>query len=95
MGIRGQTLSELDASVLLRYLERDVQAIITDGDVRTLSLLFALNSDWEQLIKFIHDLDASIVLEGITEIDRGVLEMKVTLQKLNDQISELESQIQR
>ncbi|KAG9014590.1 hypothetical protein FRB94_011768 [Tulasnella sp. JGI-2019a] len=41
------------------------------------------------VIKFI----GSSETEGITEVDKGILEMKATLRRLNDQINEIERQI--
>lgn len=35
-----------------------------------------------------------MIAEGITDVDCGVLEMKTTLQKLSDQIEEIDRQIQ-
>jgi hypothetical protein len=38
-------------------------------------------------------MDAEMIAEGVTEVDRGVLEMKTTLRMLSGQIEEIEQQL--
>ncbi|KAG9030832.1 hypothetical protein FS837_003165 [Tulasnella sp. UAMH 9824] len=78
VALKGATLSQLDLDVVLKYLERDAREVIVQKNA----------------VKFVEPEDADAIAEGITEVDFGVLEMKTTLQKLADQISEIESQIQ-
>ena len=72
------TLTLSDTKVLLRYLERDRKAIVTDGDV----------------IKFI---DGALEAEGarlVTQVDHGVLDMKLAVDRLQDQIDDIHRQIE-
>ncbi|KAG8945654.1 hypothetical protein FRC04_000615 [Tulasnella sp. 424] len=76
--LKGATLSQLDLDVVLKYLERDVRVVVVEKNA----------------VKFVDPADAEAIAEGITEVDYGVLEMKTTLQRLGEQISEIERQIQ-
>ncbi|KIO28038.1 hypothetical protein M407DRAFT_72413 [Tulasnella calospora MUT 4182] len=78
VALKGATLSQLDVDVVLKYLERDARVVIVEKNA----------------VKFVEPADEEAIAEGITEVDLGVLEMKTTLQKLADQISEIERQIQ-
>ncbi|KAG8856046.1 hypothetical protein FRB96_006613 [Tulasnella sp. 330] len=69
----GETLSDLDIHVLLKYLERDRRVIVIKKGI----------------IKFV----AFDEVEEISEVDRGILEMKATLRRLDNQIDEIERQI--
>ncbi|KAG9041785.1 hypothetical protein FS837_011744 [Tulasnella sp. UAMH 9824] len=94
VALKGAALLQLDVDVVLKYLERDARVVIVQKNVCVcleLSLAYlSLRFSVTHAVKFVEPEDAEAIAEGITEVDFGVLEMKTTLQKLVDQISEIE-----
>ncbi|KAF8682284.1 SNF7 family [Rhizoctonia solani] len=74
----GATLSEADVRVLVKHLERDRNCIVVDRQV--------------DVIKFVEE--GSSGREGITSVDKGILEMSVTLTKLQEQVDEIQKRIE-
>lgn len=77
-------LGELDAKMILRYLERDKGLVTVDNGVRILttkshSLITA------QIIKFF-DKDAAPETRKITAVDAGILELKTAVANLHSQV---------
>ena len=72
------TLTLSDVKVLLQYLERDRKAIVTDRDV----------------IKFVDESSEAEGVRLITQVDHGVLEMKLAVGKLQDQIEDIHREIE-
>jgi charged multivesicular body protein 7 len=74
----GATLSETDVRALVRHLERDRSCMVVDRQA--------------DVIKFVEE--GSSDREGITSVDRGILEMNVTLTKLQEQVEEIQKRIE-
>ncbi|CAE6535843.1 unnamed protein product [Rhizoctonia solani] len=74
----GATLSETDARVLVKHLERDRGCVVVDRQA--------------DVIKFVEE--GSSEREGITSVDKGILEMSVTLAKLQEQVDEIQKRIE-
>ncbi|CAE6516638.1 unnamed protein product [Rhizoctonia solani] len=74
----GAELSETDARVLVKHLERDRGCVVVDRQ--------------EDVIKFVEE--GSSGREGITSVDKGILEMSVTLAKLQEQVDEIQKRIE-
>ncbi|CEL51560.1 putative protein C1604,18c OS=Schizosaccharomyces pombe (strain 972 / ATCC 24843) GN=SPBC1604.18c PE=3 SV=1 [Rhizoctonia solani AG-1 IB] len=74
----GATLSETDVRALVRHLERDRSCMVVDRQA--------------DVIKFVEE--GSSDREGITSVDRGILEMNVTLNKLQEQVEEIQKRIE-
>lgn len=72
------TLTVADIKILLQYLERDRRVIVTDRDV----------------IKFVDEESNADSARLITQVDYGVLEMKLAVNRLQDQIAEIHNQIE-
>ncbi|KAF9520485.1 hypothetical protein BS47DRAFT_1387120 [Hydnum rufescens UP504] len=70
-----ESLTDLDIQVLLRYLERDKGALVSEKEV----------------IKF---AEPNSVLTEITDVDRGVAEMKLTRLHLQEQVDEIQRKIE-
>lgn len=68
------TLSTSDIKVLVKYLERDRQVIVTAKDV----------------IKFLEKSNNAMV----TQVDQGVLELKLAVNRMHLQIEDIQSQIE-
>ncbi|KAH7341142.1 hypothetical protein B0J17DRAFT_654403 [Rhizoctonia solani] len=71
-------LSEADARVLVKHLERDRSCVVVDRQA--------------DVIKFVEE--GSSDREGITSVDKGILEMNVTLTKLQEQVDEIQKRIE-
>jgi hypothetical protein len=87
------SLSDTDIKVLIKYLERDKQALVVDKGVcveyfHILATVLTLDP---QVIKFV---EGEALTGEVTEIDRGVVEMKSTIEKLNSQVDEIQRQIE-
>ncbi|KAG9041016.1 hypothetical protein FS837_012842 [Tulasnella sp. UAMH 9824] len=97
--LKDTTLSLLDVGVALKYLKRDARVVVVQKNVwvclEPFVTYFSLLSPVIQAVKFVEPADAEAIAGDITEMDLvGSLEvMKTTLQKLADQISEIEGQI--
>lgn len=74
----GTTLSPSDIKVLIKYLERDRRSIVTDKEV----------------VKFIDTESDEEGAHIVTQVDRGVLEMKLAVAKLQAQIDSIQQQIE-
>ncbi|KAF8480603.1 hypothetical protein JB92DRAFT_2766282 [Gautieria morchelliformis] len=74
----GVTLTSSDIKILLRYLERDRKAIVTDRDV----------------IKFVDEESEAEGARLVTQVDHGVLEMTLAVDRLQDQIDDIHRQIE-
>ncbi|CAE6455999.1 unnamed protein product [Rhizoctonia solani] len=72
------TLSETDVRVLVKHLERDRNCVVVDRQV--------------DVIKFVEE--GSSEREGVTNVDKGILEMSVTLTKLQEQVDEIQKRIE-
>ncbi|KAF8511566.1 Snf7-domain-containing protein [Hysterangium stoloniferum] len=72
------TLSSTDVKVLIKFLERDRKVIVTEKDV----------------LKFIDGDDEEETAKIVTQIDHGVLEMKLAINKLQSQIEDIQQQIE-
>jgi charged multivesicular body protein 7 len=72
------TLSSIDIKVLVKFLQRDRKVIVTTKDV----------------IKFIDDEEEAETARIVTQIDCGVLEMKLAVNKLQSQIEDIQQQIE-
>jgi hypothetical protein len=73
----GATLSETDARVLVKHLERDRSCVVVDRQA--------------DVIKFVEE--GASDREAITTVDKGVLEMSVTASKLQEQVDEIQKRI--
>jgi len=69
-------LSLADIKVLLNFLERDRQVVVTAKDV----------------IKFVDEKSTEPSI--VTQVDHGVLELKLAVEKLNYQIEDIQHQIE-
>ncbi|CAE6486246.1 unnamed protein product [Rhizoctonia solani] len=74
----GAELSETDARVLVKHLERDRSCVVVDRQAG--------------VIKFVEE--GSFEREGITSVDKGILEMSVTSVKLQEQVDEIQKRIE-
>lgn len=97
LGAEGKPLSDKDALVLLKYLERDKRVLVVDQEVYTLvSLLFSFMIFFIrhiiQVIKFVQ-LTSSVDEQKVTTVDRGILELKVAVSNLASQINRLQEKI--
>lgn len=90
----GDILSRSDADVLLRYLERDKQSVVSEKEVCSLRHLFtyfqrSLNSS--QVIKFTATKEAG----SITAVDKGILELKLAVSNMQTQVDQLHAKVGR
>ncbi|KAF8609953.1 hypothetical protein BDV93DRAFT_462565 [Ceratobasidium sp. AG-I] len=74
----GATLSETDVRVLVKHLERDRGCVVVDKQA--------------DIIKFVEEGSAD--QETITSVDKGVLEMATVVQRLQDQVDEIQKRIE-
>ncbi|KAG8707597.1 hypothetical protein FRC08_000397 [Ceratobasidium sp. 394] len=74
----GASLSETDVRVLVKHLERDRGCVVLDSQA--------------DVIKFVEE--GSSERETITSVDKGILEMSTTVNKLQEQIDEIQRQIE-
>lgn len=74
----GVVLTMDDIKVLVRFLERDKKVLITSKDV----------------IKFVGSRDVEESGQIITQVDQGVLELKLALRRLHAQVDYIQSQIE-
>jgi charged multivesicular body protein 7 len=74
----GVTLTVADTKILLQYLERDRRVIVIDRDV----------------IKFVDEESNAESARLVTQVDHGVLEMKLAVDKLQEQIDDIQRQIE-
>jgi charged multivesicular body protein 7 len=88
----GITLSDKDLRVLVKFLERDRRAVITENEVRCRDRFpyTILIADCYQVIKFV---EASSGIREITAVDRGVLELKTAVANLSTQIDQVTARI--
>ena len=73
----GVTLTLSDTKVLLKYLERDRKVVVTDRDV----------------IKFVDEESQAEGARLVTQVDHGILEMKLAVDRLQEQIEGIHRQI--
>lgn len=85
----GVTLSDNDLRILLKFLERDRQVVITEKEVR-LSDSCRPYSYCYQVIKFVAAYSGT---PEVTEIDRGILELKTATANLSTQIDHITAKI--
>ncbi|KAG8748278.1 hypothetical protein FRC10_007668 [Ceratobasidium sp. 414] len=74
----GASLSETDIRVLVKHLERDGGSVVVDRQA--------------DVIKFVEE--GSSEQETITSVDKGILEMAITVSKLQEQVDEIQKQIE-
>lgn len=74
----GASLSETDVRVLIKHLERDRGCVVTDKQA--------------DVIKFVEE--GSSEQETISNIDKGILEMSITVNKLQEQVDEIQRRIE-
>ncbi|QRV85940.1 vacuolar-sorting protein SNF7 [Ceratobasidium sp. AG-Ba] len=74
----GASLSETDVRVLVRHLERDRSCVVVDGQA--------------DIIKFVEEGQSEH--EAISNIDKGILEMSNTVNKLQEQVDEIHRRIE-
>ncbi|KAF5365191.1 hypothetical protein D9758_005328 [Tetrapyrgos nigripes] len=70
-------MSDVDMKVLLRYLERDKEAVVTDGEI----------------IKFVDATGSLERVSEITTVDRGILELKTAIEDLHAQVDGIHKKI--
>lgn len=88
-------LWEMDAKVLVKYLERDQGVLVVDQDVSAHFLEIVYLCDvfiFSKVIKFI-DKDAPVEERPITAVDRGILELKTAVKSLQAQVDGLQLKI--
>jgi charged multivesicular body protein 7 len=85
----GVTLSDKDLRVLLKFLERDRRAVVTEREVR-LAWLFGCRAHCSQVIKFV---GAGFSTPEVTAVDRGALELKCAVANLTAQIDSITAKI--
>ena len=83
-------LTDTDVQVLIRYLDRDRHILVTEAQVRISACDLRIALSRTQVLKFV---DADSTQREITSIDRGVLEMKSAIEKLDAQVEDLASKI--
>ena len=83
-------LTDADVQVLIRYLARDRRVLVAETQVGVSfsDLHIVLTSI--QALKFV---DTDSPQQEITSVDRGVLEMKSTIEKLDAQVEDLANKI--
>lgn len=87
----GVTLSDKDLRVLLKFLERDRRAIVTEGEVRPrVAILARLAAHCSQLIKFV---GTGFGTPEVTAVDHGALELKSAVANLTAQIDNVTAKI--
>lgn len=74
----GVVLTMDDIKVLVRFLERDKNMLVTSRDV----------------IKFVDPRNMEDSGKMISQVDQGVLELKLALRRLHAQVGYLQSQIE-
>lgn len=85
----GVTLSDRDLRVLLRFLERDRRAVVTEREVR-ITWLFGCRAHYSQVIKFV---GTGFGPPEITAVDHGALELKCAVANLTAQIDSITAKI--
>jgi charged multivesicular body protein 7 len=86
----GVTLSDKDLRVLIKFLERDRRAVITDKEVRPRDLSSRHNTHGSQVIKFVETRSGT---REVTAVDHGVLELKTAIANLSMQIDQITTKI--
>ena len=86
----GVTLSDKDLRVLVKYLERDRRAVITEKKVRPWDFSSNSITYCSQVIKFVN---ASSGTREVTAVDHGILELKTAVANLSTQIDEVTAKI--
>lgn len=88
-------LSKLDIRVLVRYLERDRKAVVTQGGVGpSRDVQTCYNTETcSQVIKFLEP--NSTEPPEITAVDTGVLELKTAVEKLEAQVDSIHTKIRQ
>lgn len=87
----GVTLSDKDLRVLLKFLERDRRAIVTEGEVRPrVAILARQAAQCSQLIKFV---GTGFGTPEVTAVDHGAFELKSAVANLTAQIDNVTAKI--
>ena len=86
----GVTLSDKDLRVLLKFLERDRRAIVTDKEVRPHVAVLSVALIVLQLIKFV---GTGFGTPEVTAVDHGALELKCAVSNLTAQIDSITAKI--
>lgn len=88
----GVTLSDKDLRILLKFLERDRRAVITEGEVRPRVAVQAprLLFTRSQVIKFV---GTGFGTPEVTAVDHGALELKSAVANLTAQIDNITAKI--
>lgn len=84
------SLTDTDVQVLIRYLARDRRVLVAETQVGVSFCDRCIVLTGTQALKFI---DTDSPQREITSIDRGVLEMKSTIEKLDVQVEDLANKI--
>ena len=84
------SLTDTDVQVLIRYLARDRRVLVAETQVGVPFCDRCIVLTSTQALKFI---DTDSPQREITSIDRGVLEMKSTIEKLDVQVEDLANKI--
>lgn len=74
----GVALTADDMKVLIKFLERDRKVLVTSKDI----------------IKFVNSEDIEESERIITQLDQGVLEMKLAISRLHSQVDDIQRQIE-
>jgi charged multivesicular body protein 7 len=84
------SLTDTDVQVLIRYLVRDRRVLVEETQVGVSLCDRRIVLTSTQALKF---MDTNSPQREITSIDRGVLEMKATIEKLDAQVEDLANKI--
>jgi charged multivesicular body protein 7 len=84
------SLTDTDVQVLIRYLVRDRRVLVAESQVGVSLCDRRIVLTSTQALKF---MDTNSPQREITSIDRGVLEMKATIEKLDAQVEDLANKI--
>lgn len=80
--------------ILLKYLQRDRHTVVWDGEVSLFDPSQPIEADITvQIIKVLSSAEQQAADIGITEAEKGILQVKSTSQALETQIQDLESRI--